>query len=105
MQKVSDNMNNWEALIKWFDFVKDNAGVRVDDNFKIESGTVFIDGQNLQLHMNKLRSLPDPIASQAPFRLQEGLCCEEEWLRLFDLSDMNCRMRIKSHLVNFLATL
>jgi len=88
MQKVSDKMNNWEALIKWFDLVKNNAGVRVDDNFKIESGEVFIDGQNLQLHMTK-------------FWLQEGLYSEEEY-QMFDLSDMNRCMRIKSHLVNFL---
>ena len=83
-------MNSWEALIKWFDLVKNNAGVRVDDNFKIESGEVFIDGQNLQLHMTK-------------FWLQEGLYSEEEY-HMFDLSDMNRRMRIKSNLVNFLDT-
>ena len=83
-------MNSWEALIKWFAIVKNNAGVRVDDNFKIESGVVSIDGENLQLHMSK-------------FWLQEGLYSEEEY-QMLDLSDMNRRMRIKSHLVNFLGT-
>lgn len=82
-------MNNWEALIKWFDLVKNRAGLRVDDNFKIVSGAVLIDGKKLQSYMTK-------------FWLQEGLFSEDEWLRLFDLSDINSRMRIKSHLVNFL---
>jgi len=27
MLKVSGKMNNWEALIKWFDIVKNNDGV------------------------------------------------------------------------------
>lgn len=91
MHKVSDKIKCWESLIKWFELVKEKTGAKVDDNFKIASGMVFVDGQNLQLHMTK-------------FWLQEGLCNEDEWLRLFDLSDINCRMRLKSHLVNFLHT-
>jgi len=84
-------MNNWEALIKWFDLVKNEQDIRVDDNFKFISGIVLIDGQNLQLHMTE-------------FWIREGYVNEEEFLRLFDLSDINNRMWIKSHLVNFLDT-
>lgn len=91
MSYTKVKINNWEALIKWFDLVKNKAGIRVNDNFKIISGSVLIDGKKLRLYMIK-------------FWLQEGLCSEDEWLRKFDLSDRNSRMRIKSHLVNFLDT-
>lgn len=82
-------MNSWEKLIEWFDHAKRIVDVSVDDNFKVVSGDVVIDGQKLQVYMIR-------------FWLQEGYVNENDFLSFFDLTDTNNRIWLKSHLVDFL---
>jgi len=82
-------MKEWSNLILWFQLLKKGIGVEIRDNFEVRSDKVCIDGGELNQYMTG-------------FWEREGLSTGHDTLCRFDVCDIDKRMRLKSHLVQFL---
>lgn len=82
-------MTEWESLALWFDLVKKNVGVDLDDHFKIGKSDIRAKGRLLENAMLK-------------FWQSEGVNHLSNIRSQYDLTSMAKRMRLKSHLINML---